>query len=57
MPVVERWLKSAALEVQEYVGLIVATFRSVFTPPIYRHDIVEQSVRPGGVGGLGRPTH
>ena len=42
MPVVERWLKSAALEVQEYIRLTVATFRCVFTPPIYRHDIVEQ---------------
>ena len=42
MPVVERWLKSAALEVQEYIRLVGATFRGVFTPPIYRHDIVEQ---------------
>lgn len=42
MPVVEQWLKSAALEVQEYMRLTAATFRSVFTPPIYRRDIIEQ---------------
>jgi phospholipid/cholesterol/gamma-HCH transport system permease protein len=39
---VERRLKNAALEVQEYVFLVVATFRAVFTRPRYRHDIVEQ---------------
>jgi len=38
----ERWLKTAALEVQEYVRLIAASFRALVTPPIYRHDIVEQ---------------
>jgi phospholipid/cholesterol/gamma-HCH transport system permease protein len=35
-------LKNAALEVQEYVRLLLAAFRAVFTPPYYRHDIVEQ---------------
>lgn len=39
---IEKSLKKAALEVQEYVHLVGATFRGVFTPPFYRHDIVEQ---------------
>ena len=39
---IERWFKHAALEVQEYVRLIAATARCLVTPPIYRHDIVEQ---------------
>jgi len=38
----ERALKSAALEVQEYVYLLGAAFRGMVTPRIYRHDIVEQ---------------
>jgi phospholipid/cholesterol/gamma-HCH transport system permease protein len=38
----ERWLKSAALEVQEYVRLTAWTLRGVVTRPIYFHDIVEQ---------------
>ena len=38
----ERWVKHAALEVQEYMYLTGAAFRGVFTRPIYRHDIVEQ---------------
>lgn len=38
----QHWLKHAALEVQEYVRLTAAALRGVFTPPIYRHDIVEQ---------------
>lgn len=39
---IENWLKKAALEVQEYVHLVGATCRGVFTPPRYTHDIVEQ---------------
>jgi phospholipid/cholesterol/gamma-HCH transport system permease protein len=35
-------LKRAALEVQEYVRLTAAALRAVFSPPYYRHDIVEQ---------------
>ena len=42
LPLLERWLKKAALEVQEYVFLTQAAFHGVFTRPIYRHDIVEQ---------------
>ncbi len=38
----DRWLKHAALEVQEYVYLTQSAFRGVFTRPIYRYDIVEQ---------------
>jgi phospholipid/cholesterol/gamma-HCH transport system permease protein len=37
-----RWFKHAALETQEYMRLIGAAFVGVFTPPIYRHDIIEQ---------------
>jgi phospholipid/cholesterol/gamma-HCH transport system permease protein len=35
-------LKSVAFEVQEYGRLVVNAFRSIVTPPLYRHDIVEQ---------------
>jgi len=42
LPLLQRWTKSAALEVQEYVHLVASAFYSVFTPPIYRYDIVEQ---------------
>ena len=45
------WLKHAALETQEYVRLIAAAFRGVVSPPIYRHDIVEQ-FDALGVGSL-----
>jgi phospholipid/cholesterol/gamma-HCH transport system permease protein len=36
------WLKKAALEVQDYVRLVTATFGGVFTRPFYRHDVIEQ---------------
>ena len=39
---VNEWLKHAALETQEYVRLVAAACRGVVTPPIYRHDIIEQ---------------
>jgi phospholipid/cholesterol/gamma-HCH transport system permease protein len=39
---VEAWLKKAAFEVQEYVRLVSAAFRSLVTPPLYRYDIIEQ---------------
>jgi len=42
LPFIEDRLKRTALEVQEYVRLIAATFRAAVTPPHYRHDIVEQ---------------
>jgi phospholipid/cholesterol/gamma-HCH transport system permease protein len=48
---IERWLKHAALEVQEYVRLLGAAIGGIFTPPIYRHDIVEQ-LDAIGVGSL-----
>ena len=47
----EIWLKHAALEVQEYVRLVGATFRAIVTRPRYRHDIVEQ-LDLIGVGSL-----
>src|SRR5207253_243168 len=41
----------AALETQEYVRLIAAAVRGTFSPPIYRHDIIEQ-FDALGVGSL-----
>jgi phospholipid/cholesterol/gamma-HCH transport system permease protein len=38
----DNWLKRIALEVQEYVRLIVAFFRATVSPPFYRYDIIEQ---------------
>jgi len=40
--VLSRWFKHAALETQEYVRLVCSAFAGTVTPPIYRHDIVEQ---------------
>ncbi|HEY7789041.1 MAG TPA: ABC transporter permease [Vicinamibacterales bacterium] len=51
LKLLEKWLKHAALEVQEYVLLVVASIRAVFVPPIYGHDIVEQ-FDAIGVGSL-----
>jgi phospholipid/cholesterol/gamma-HCH transport system permease protein len=48
---IESWLKQAALEVQEYVRLVMAAFHAIFTPPRYRYDIVEQ-FEAIGVGSL-----
>jgi phospholipid/cholesterol/gamma-HCH transport system permease protein len=42
LSLLERWLKHAALEAQEYVRLTRAAFHGVYTQPLYRHDIVEQ---------------
>jgi phospholipid/cholesterol/gamma-HCH transport system permease protein len=42
LSLLERWLKSAALEAQEYVRLIRDAFRAIVTRPYYKHDIVEQ---------------
>ena len=39
---IERWLKQAALETQEYIRLVGRAIRGVFTRPIYRYDIIEQ---------------
>jgi phospholipid/cholesterol/gamma-HCH transport system permease protein len=51
LSLIERPLKAAALEVQEYVMLTYSAFLGLFTPPIYRHDIVEQ-LDAIGVGSL-----
>ena len=45
------WLKSALLELQEYVRLQVATIRGVFSRPFYVHDVVEQFEHIG-IGSL-----
>jgi phospholipid/cholesterol/gamma-HCH transport system permease protein len=42
LSLLQKWLKSAALEAQEYVYLLRATFIGIVTRPIYRHDIIEQ---------------
>jgi phospholipid/cholesterol/gamma-HCH transport system permease protein len=51
LALIQEWLKRVALEVQEYVRLVVATVRGTFTPPFYRYDIVEQ-IDLIGVGSL-----
>ena len=48
---IENQLKKVALEVQEYVRLTGAAIYSIFTPPLYRHDIVEQ-FEEIGIGSL-----
>jgi phospholipid/cholesterol/gamma-HCH transport system permease protein len=45
------WVKGAVLEVQEYVYLVAAATRAVFTRPIYFRDIVEQ-FEAIGIGSL-----
>jgi phospholipid/cholesterol/gamma-HCH transport system permease protein len=45
------WLKTAVLEVQEYVRLVAAILRAGFTRPFYYHDLVEQ-LEVIGVGSL-----
>jgi phospholipid/cholesterol/gamma-HCH transport system permease protein len=47
----ERSLKAAILEVQEYVQLLGALFRALVTPPYYRRDIVQQ-LDAIGIGSL-----
>lgn len=47
----ERWLKGAALEAQEYVRLTKEAIRGTFSRPIYTRDIVEQ-LDSLGVGSL-----
>ena len=42
VPFIENRLKGIVLEVQEYMRLVGATLRALFTPPRYTHDIVEQ---------------
>jgi phospholipid/cholesterol/gamma-HCH transport system permease protein len=49
--VLEDWLKSGLLELQEYVRLIGAVARSTVTPPFYFRDLVEQ-FEEIGVGSL-----
>ena len=51
MTTVTAWIKGAVLEVQEYVHLVAATTRAVFTRPIYFRDIVEQ-FEAIGIGSL-----
>ena len=48
---IERWLKNAVLEVQEYVRLQAATIRGATSRPFYFRDIIEQ-FEAIGVGSL-----
>jgi phospholipid/cholesterol/gamma-HCH transport system permease protein len=45
------WVKAALLEVQEYVGMLARTARSLVTPPFYFRDIVQQ-FEAIGIGSL-----
>jgi phospholipid/cholesterol/gamma-HCH transport system permease protein len=45
------WLKTAALEMQEYMRLVASSLQAIVTRPRYRHDIVEQ-LDAIGVGSL-----
>ncbi len=45
------WVKSALLELQEYVKLCIAVFRASVTPPFYYRDIIQQ-FDAIGVGSL-----
>ena len=47
----ERWLKSAVLETQEYVRFVIATIRGCVTRPFYFRDVVEQFEQIG-IGSL-----
>jgi len=49
--VLTHWLKSAILEVQEYVRLQGQTVRGIFSRPFYFHDVVEQFDQIG-IGSL-----
>ena len=51
LTLIEDWLKSALLEIQEYVRLQMATLRGCVTGPFYFHDIVEQFEQIG-IGSL-----
>jgi phospholipid/cholesterol/gamma-HCH transport system permease protein len=47
----ENWIKSALLEIQEYIRLQVATARAMCSRPFYFHDVVEQFDQIG-IGSL-----
>ncbi|MBF8300652.1 MAG: mlaE, partial [Acidobacteria bacterium] len=51
LTLIEGWMKSALLEVQEYVQLQIATLRGCVTRPFYFRDVVEQFEQIG-IGSL-----
>ena len=51
LTLLEGWIKSALLEVQEYVRLQIATLRGCVTRPFYFRDVVEQFEQIG-IGSL-----
>ena len=48
---VDKGLKTAVLEVQEYVRLQIAVARAIFSRPFYMHDLIEQ-LDQIGIGSL-----
>lgn len=51
LKLIDKWIKNALLEVQEYVLLCAAALRAMVSPPFFAHDIVEQ-LDAIGVGSL-----
>jgi phospholipid/cholesterol/gamma-HCH transport system permease protein len=51
LSLVEKTLKSAVLEVQEYVRLQITVVRATFSRPFYMHDVIEQ-LDQIGIGSL-----
>src|SRR5439155_2193399 len=51
LTLLDNWLKSAILEVQEYVRLSGTAIRYCFSRPFYFHDVIEQ-LESIGVGSL-----
>jgi phospholipid/cholesterol/gamma-HCH transport system permease protein len=51
LTLIEDWMKSALLEIQEYVRLQIATLRGCVTRPFYFRDVVEQFEQIG-IGSL-----
>jgi len=49
--VASEWAKSVALEVQEYLRLILQVFRGLVSRPFYRRDVIEQ-LDAIGIGSL-----
>jgi phospholipid/cholesterol/gamma-HCH transport system permease protein len=51
LTILEGWLKTALLEIQEYIRLQAATIRGIFSRPFYFHDVIEQFDQIG-IGSL-----
>ena len=51
LSLLQQWVKSGVLELQEYIRLQAATIRGAFSRPFYFHDVVEQFDQIG-IGSL-----